>query len=190
VRHKTARAARPAALTDSSRCYSVTPVGRNSGIRPEFLQAPVWLRCRRRRGRRYLVVNDQVQVRESQLDRPKRAYHERSREHFARRSPAIPRWAALRTSPITRWDYNAFSVFFETTRDSRGGDRGRGVDRLSQPHARLACRQTRHNAGVICLSLNRIISWGLYWQTTFQGPWRALVRSGLVRRKPPAVTGS
>ena len=66
-----------------------------------------------------LVVNDQVQVRESQLDRPKRGLTmDQVEKQFG--APAT-RHAAVGGSsqqqpPITRWDYNGFSVFFERDR--------------------------------------------------------------------------
>jgi hypothetical protein len=66
-----------------------------------------------------VVVNDQVQVRESQIDRPRRGstmseVEKRFGAPTARRptvggnSPHQP--------PITRWDYNGFSVVFERDR--------------------------------------------------------------------------
>ena len=65
-----------------------------------------------------LVVNDQVQVRESQLDRPKRgSTMSEVEKHFGApvsRHPTVG--GAPHQPPITRWDYNAFSVFFEHDR--------------------------------------------------------------------------
>jgi hypothetical protein len=65
-----------------------------------------------------LVVNDQVQVRNSSVERPSRGSTMASVEqHFGAPSqkhatvggaPAQP--------PITRWDYPSFSVFFERDR--------------------------------------------------------------------------
>jgi outer membrane protein assembly factor BamE (lipoprotein component of BamABCDE complex) len=61
-----------------------------------------------------LVVNDQVQVRESQLDRPKRGSTMGEVEkHFG---VPLTRHPTVGKPPITRWDYNAFSVFFEHDR--------------------------------------------------------------------------
>jgi hypothetical protein len=66
-----------------------------------------------------LVVNDEVQVRESQVDRPKRGLTmDEVEKHFG--APTT-RHAAVGGSspqqpPITRWDYNGFSVFFERDR--------------------------------------------------------------------------
>ena len=63
-----------------------------------------------------VVVNDQVQVRDSQVERPKRGITMAEVEkHFG--APAA-RHAAVgggnpHQPPITRWDYNGFSVFFE-----------------------------------------------------------------------------
>jgi outer membrane protein assembly factor BamE (lipoprotein component of BamABCDE complex) len=61
-----------------------------------------------------LVVNDQVQVRESQLDRPKRGSTMGEVEkHFG---APVTRHPTVGKPPITRWDYSAFSVFFEHDR--------------------------------------------------------------------------
>ncbi|HLY53003.1 MAG TPA: hypothetical protein VKQ31_08350 [Steroidobacteraceae bacterium] len=63
-----------------------------------------------------VVVNDQVQVRESQGARPKRGITMAEVEkHFGApltRHPAVG-GANPHQPPITRWDYNGFSVFFE-----------------------------------------------------------------------------
>jgi hypothetical protein len=76
-----------------------------------------------------VVVNDQVQVRTSQLERPKRgATMGEVEKHFGApvtRHPTVG-GASPHQPPITRWDYNGFSVFFERDRvvDSvaTGGD--------------------------------------------------------------------
>jgi hypothetical protein len=66
-----------------------------------------------------LIVNDDVQVRDSQLDRPKRGLTmDQVEKQFG--APAT-RHATVGGSsqaqpPITRWDYNGFSVFFEHDR--------------------------------------------------------------------------
>ncbi len=65
-----------------------------------------------------VVVNDQVQVRESQVDRPKRGSSMSEVEkHFG---APLTRHATVggapHQPPITRWDYNGFSVFFEHDR--------------------------------------------------------------------------
>ncbi|MGH7748782.1 MAG: hypothetical protein ACREQD_16630 [Candidatus Binataceae bacterium] len=61
-----------------------------------------------------IVVNDQVQVRESQIDRPKRGITMSEVEkHFG---APVTRHATVGKPPITRWDYNGFSVFFEGDR--------------------------------------------------------------------------
>ena len=66
-----------------------------------------------------VVVNDQVQVRESQVDRPKRGVTMSEVEkHFGApvtRHPTVG-GASSHQPPITRWDYNGFSVFFERDR--------------------------------------------------------------------------
>jgi hypothetical protein len=66
-----------------------------------------------------IVVNDEVQVRDSQLERPKRGLTmDEVEKRFG--APAT-RHAAVGGSsqqqpPITRWDYSGFSVFFEHDR--------------------------------------------------------------------------
>ena len=66
-----------------------------------------------------LVVNDGVQVRESQLDRPKRGLTmDEVEKQFgapATRHPTVG-GASQAQPPITRWDYNGFSVVFERDR--------------------------------------------------------------------------
>ena len=66
-----------------------------------------------------VVVNDQVQVRESQVDRPKRGLTmDEVEKQFGApvtRHPAVG-GGTPQHPPITRWDYNGFSVFFEGDR--------------------------------------------------------------------------
>ena len=66
-----------------------------------------------------LVVNDQLQLRESQLDRPKRGLTmDQVEKQFgapATRHPTVG-GSSAQQPPITRWDYNGFSVFFERDR--------------------------------------------------------------------------
>ena len=66
-----------------------------------------------------IVVNDEVQVRDSQLDRPKRGLTmDEVEKHFGApvtRHPAVG-GSSPQQPPITRWDYNGFSVFFERDR--------------------------------------------------------------------------
>ena len=66
-----------------------------------------------------VLVNDQVQVRESQVERPKRGLTmSEVEQHFGApvtRHPAVG-GGSPHTPPITRWDYNGFSVFFEGDR--------------------------------------------------------------------------
>lgn len=61
-----------------------------------------------------IVVNDQVQVRESQLERPKRG--STMNEVEKRFGAPSTRHATVGKPPITRWDYQNFSVFFEHDR--------------------------------------------------------------------------
>lgn len=66
-----------------------------------------------------VVVNDQVQVRESQVDRPKRG--STMGEVEKRFGAPVSRHATVggnspHQPPITRWDYNNFSVVFERDR--------------------------------------------------------------------------
>jgi hypothetical protein len=61
-----------------------------------------------------LVVDDQVTVRESTIDRPARGSTQAAVEaHFG--APQT-RHATVGKPPITRWDYAGFSVFFEGNR--------------------------------------------------------------------------
>lgn len=63
-----------------------------------------------------VVVNDQIQVRNSQVERPKRGLTMTEVEkHFGApvtRHPTVG-GGNPHQPPITRWDYNGFSVFFE-----------------------------------------------------------------------------
>jgi hypothetical protein len=66
-----------------------------------------------------VVVNDQVQVRESPLDRPKRG--STMSEVEKRFGAPLTRHATVgggspHQPPITRWDYSGFSVVFERDR--------------------------------------------------------------------------
>ena len=65
-----------------------------------------------------LVVDDQVQVRNSVVERPTRGATMQSVEQ--RFGPPAQRHAAVGGAPaqppITRWDYPGFSVFFERDR--------------------------------------------------------------------------
>ena len=65
-----------------------------------------------------VVVNDQVQVRESQVDRPKRGstMSEVEKQFGAPVTRHATVGGAAHQPPITRWDYNGFSVFFEHDR--------------------------------------------------------------------------
>jgi hypothetical protein len=61
-----------------------------------------------------IVVNDQVQVRESQIDRPHRGTTMSDVEK--RFGAPATRHPTVGQPPITRWDYNGFAVFFEHDR--------------------------------------------------------------------------
>jgi hypothetical protein len=61
-----------------------------------------------------LVVDDQVQLRDSTVDRPKRGSTMTEVEkHFG---APVEKHATVGKPPITRWDYSGFSVFFEHDR--------------------------------------------------------------------------
>ena len=61
-----------------------------------------------------LVVDDQVAVRQSTVDRPKRGSTMTEVEkHFG---APVEKHATVGQPPITRWDYAGFSVFFEHDR--------------------------------------------------------------------------
>jgi hypothetical protein len=63
-----------------------------------------------------VVINDQVQVRESKVETPKRGLTmDDVEKHFGApltRHPTVGGGSKQRP-PITRWDYTSFSVFFE-----------------------------------------------------------------------------
>jgi hypothetical protein len=61
-----------------------------------------------------IVVNDQVQLRDSQLERPKRG--STMSEVEKRFGAPSARHPTVGKPPITRWDYQGFSVFFENDR--------------------------------------------------------------------------
>jgi hypothetical protein len=65
-------------------------------------------------GAETIVVNDQVTVRESTVDRPARGTTMSNVE--ARFGAPQSRHATVGAPPITRWDYPNFSVFFEGDR--------------------------------------------------------------------------
>ncbi|HEY0768570.1 MAG TPA: hypothetical protein VGD47_11485 [Steroidobacteraceae bacterium] len=61
-----------------------------------------------------IVVNDQVQLRASQVDRPKGGSTMGQVEK--RFGAPLTRHPTVGQPPITRWDYNGFAVFFEHDR--------------------------------------------------------------------------
>jgi hypothetical protein len=61
-----------------------------------------------------LVVNDQVMVRESTVERPAKGSTQAAVE--ARFGAPTERHATVGQPPITRWDYPGFAVFFEGNR--------------------------------------------------------------------------
>jgi hypothetical protein len=58
-----------------------------------------------------IVIDDQVQLRQSGIDTPARGSSMKSVE--ARFGAPETRHAAVGKPPITRWDYPGFSVYFE-----------------------------------------------------------------------------
>ena len=61
-----------------------------------------------------LVVDDQLQLRDSTVDRPKRGSTMADVEkHFG---TPVEKHATVGQPPITRWDYAGFAVFFEHDR--------------------------------------------------------------------------
>jgi hypothetical protein len=61
-----------------------------------------------------LVVNDQVELRDSAIERPKRGSSMAEVEkHFG---APVEKHATVGQPPITRWDYAGFAVFFEHDR--------------------------------------------------------------------------
>jgi hypothetical protein len=61
-----------------------------------------------------LVVDDQLTVRESPVERPKRGSTMADVEK--RFGTPVEKHATVGQPPITRWDYSGFSVFFERDR--------------------------------------------------------------------------
>jgi hypothetical protein len=61
-----------------------------------------------------IVVDDQVQVRESGAEKPKRGITMTQVE--AKFGAPVTKHDAVGAPPITRWDYAGFSVFFEHDR--------------------------------------------------------------------------
>ncbi len=61
-----------------------------------------------------LVLNDQLTVRDSAVERPKRG--STMSEVEKRFGAPVEKHATVGQPPITRWDYPGFSVFFERDR--------------------------------------------------------------------------
>lgn len=61
-----------------------------------------------------IVIDDQVQVRDSGVDKPKRGVTMTQVE--AKFGAPVTKHDAVGSPPITRWDYAGFSVFFEHDR--------------------------------------------------------------------------
>jgi len=61
-----------------------------------------------------VVVDDQVMVKPTTIDRPRRGSTMQQVE--ARFGMPVERHATVGKPPITRWDYSGFSVFFERDR--------------------------------------------------------------------------
>jgi hypothetical protein len=61
-----------------------------------------------------IVVDDQVQVRDSGAEKPKRGVTMTQVE--AKFGAPVTKHDAVGAPPITRWDYASFSVFFERDR--------------------------------------------------------------------------
>jgi hypothetical protein len=61
-----------------------------------------------------IVLNDQVQVRDSQLERPRRG--STMGEVEKQFGAPVTRHPTVGKPPITRWDYNGFAVVFERDR--------------------------------------------------------------------------
>ena len=61
-----------------------------------------------------IVVDDQLTVKQSQVERPKRGITMSQVEQ--RFGTPVSKHPTVGTPPITRWDYSGFSVFFERDR--------------------------------------------------------------------------
>jgi hypothetical protein len=80
-----------------------------------------------------IVVNDQVQLRESPLDRPKRgSTMSEVEKHFG---APVARHPTVGQPPITRWDYNGFAVFFEHDRVIHAVITGSEAPAQEPPHS-------------------------------------------------------
>jgi hypothetical protein len=61
-----------------------------------------------------MIIDDQVQVRDSTVDKPKRGITMTQVE--AKFGAPVAKHDAVGAPPITRWDYPGFAVFFEHDR--------------------------------------------------------------------------
>jgi hypothetical protein len=61
-----------------------------------------------------IVIDDQVQIRDSSVDKPKRGVTMTQVE--AKFGAPVTKHPTVGKPPITRWDYAGFSVFFEHDR--------------------------------------------------------------------------
>lgn len=61
-----------------------------------------------------VLVDDQVQIRDSTVEKPKRGFTMAQVE--ARFGAPVSKHDAVGAPPITRWDYPGFAVFFEHDR--------------------------------------------------------------------------
>jgi hypothetical protein len=61
-----------------------------------------------------MIIDDQVQVRDSTVDKPKRGITMAQVE--AKFGAPVTKHDAVGAPPITRWDYPGFAVFFEHDR--------------------------------------------------------------------------
>jgi hypothetical protein len=61
-----------------------------------------------------MIIDDQVQVRDSTIDKPKRGITMTQVE--AKFGAPVEKHDAVGAPPITRWDYPGFAVFFEHDR--------------------------------------------------------------------------
>jgi hypothetical protein len=114
-RHSISAARGLVALTDFARCYSGSWVGLGmTTMKTRILLAVL---CGLATGTTWaetLVVNDQVTLRDSTVDRPKRG--STMSEVEKRFGAPVEKHPTVGQPPITRWDYAGFSVFFEHDR--------------------------------------------------------------------------
>src|SRR5690349_21409734 len=92
-------------------CYSPPAVGRSLVMKTRLLMLFLCAAATGVATAETIVVDDQVKVRESAVEKPDRGMSMSTVEN--RFGEPASRHATVGQPPITRWDYPGFSVFFE-----------------------------------------------------------------------------